>query len=76
MDSSKKASNTVKRMIQAYPSSYYHRLTVAYSDYTGMSKSEIACDALKGFFDKIPAQEKEKFLKLYERTPRQSKNGY
>lgn len=76
MATTKKASGTADRLIKAYPTKYYHKLTLAYADFTGESISGIACEALREKFEKIPLQERDRIMKLYEPVKRQSKNSY
>jgi hypothetical protein len=42
----------------------YNRLTEAYSEYTGMSKSAVIASAVKDRFDAMPIQERERILSI------------
>lgn len=55
-----------KRRLQAYPPPRVHSLLVAYSVFYEVRKSEIVSTAIKEFFDRMPASDRERILKQYE----------
>ena len=57
------------RRIQAYPPPKYHNLTTAYAKANDMKESAAVSHIIKEFFDKMPAQERERIIQV-------SKNSY
>lgn len=58
-----KRSTAIERIVQAYPPPKYHQLLCADAKVSGVSRSNIVCDALKAYYDRMPEQEKQRILR-------------
>lgn len=62
-------SAALARMVRCYPPPKYHRLFEGYRVMNEMKVSEAATQMIREFFDRMPAIEREKYIRV-------SKNSY